>query len=901
MIGNTTGPFEVVEQIAKGSLGVLYRAFDKRMTREVALRLFDVDITSHKEAALQFAFELEQASRVSHPNICSILDVGTHGDQTFVVMELLDGASLHDRLRQGKISTDQAIEWSRQLSDAVDAIHSEGIIHGLISPRNVFITNDDQVKLLDTGINGLQSGILDSILQSDGGESLPESMTTFQSKLQRGLEKKLNRQSSEHLAYQAPELLEENQDDAVSDVFSLGCVIYEITTGVRAFPGTAPELVVDAIKTSRPLSPTRLVPFLPITLEQRLYEMLERDPQQRMQSASHILADLKRIRRDRTSISMQTGAHVPTKSLQDWPWLVACVSLIAVLAYLIWGLDQQTIIVETSSAPSKVDAIIPTVVPLTTDVGMELHAVISPYGNQIAYAWKGPDDASTNIYLRLIASSEPFQISRSDYAEQFPCWSPDGSKIAFVRVEGNISSIVVVSALGGVEQVIHKITGRITSSIDWSADGQHIALAFRNNSSIEIAELNIGSRTLRTLVSDNSLTTGYEYPSYSSDNSWLAYVRRQQLGREDIFLLSRDTGETTPLTLDHAEIQGLAWCNDSQHVIASSTRNGLPTLWRFSIKSSPPTLVAGTGINATYPSIARNANALVHAIETTEVNVVEKPLDEPDSVGNETILIHSSRHDFAPRLAFDGKKLAFVSNRTGFEEIWIADADGTNPKSITALRQPLIGRPYWSSDNQQILFASYHELHRDFYVVAAAGGRVIDTTGPVDTAISGSFGRNPDHVYFRNEDNETFIYNRNTGKHLQPPVNGMWYTLFDPFDLDGSFFVRKHSPKTFSVHHLDLQNNTIDLPIVIYNGTASSLYVDQSSLYWLECENPVNNPGVQNLWRYDRQLNDSKKVATLDGMFPRFYGFAIRPDGDSVIYGKLSDTQTDIVLIRDFE
>ena len=899
MIGKTIGPFEVVEQIAKGSLGILYRAFDKRMRREVALRLFDEDITSHQEAAMQFAFEIELASKVSHPNICNILDVGTHGHQTFVVMELLNGMSLHDRLRKEKTSIDQALDWSRQLSEAVDAIHSEGIIHGFIYPRNVFITNDNQAKLLDIGLSGLQSGIIDSILQSDAGEQHTGSEATTHAELQGGLKQSLDLQSPEFLAYQAPELLDEHQHNEVSDVFSLGCVIYEIATGVRAFPGTSPDLVIDAIKTSRPLSPTRLVPFLPISLEQQLYEMLERDPKRRMQSASQILADLQRIRRDRTSISIKTGAHIPAATSNDWPWLFACVSLIVVLAYLIWGREQQTIVVETSNAANSMEVVVPTVLPLTTDVGMELHAVISPHGNQFAYAWQGPNDVSTNIYLRLITSSEPFQLSHSDCTEQFPCWSPDGNRIAFVRVEGHISSIVVISALGGTEQVIYELDGRITSSIDWSADGQHIAFAFRDEKSIGVTELNVRNRSIRVLVSDGSLTTRFESPAYSNDNSWLAYVRRQQLGREDIFLLSRDSGESTPLTLDHAEIRGLAWCNDSQHLIASSSRSGLPTLWRFSIEPSPPTLVAGAGINATFPSIARHDNALVHTIETAEIDIVEKSFDETD--GEETILIHSSRHDFAPMLSYDGKKLAFISNRTGFEEIWVADADGTNPEPVTALRQPLIGMPYWSSNNQQLLFASYHESHRDLYVVPAGGGRVIDATGPIDTAISGSFGRDSDYVYYRNEHNETYIYNRASGKRLEPPVSGMWYTRFDPFDLDGAFFVRRNSSQEFSVHRLDLRNNTSEIPILISNGKPRSLFVDQSSLYWLESDNPVTQPGIQHLWRYDRRLKDSAQVTSLTGMMPRHYGFTIGPNGNSVIYGKLSETQTDIVLIRDFE
>ena len=899
MIGKTIGPFEVVEQIAKGSLGVLYRAFDKRMRREVALRLFDKDITAHQEAAMQFAFEIEQASKVSHPNICSILDVGTHGNQTFVVIELLDGISLHDRLRQEKIPADQAIDWSRQLSEAVDAIHSEGIIHGFICPRNVFITNDNQVKLLDTGLSGLQSGILDSILQSDAGERLDKSKATTQAGLQSELRQSLDMHSPEILAYQAPELLNEHQHDEVSDVFSLGCVIYEIATGVRAFPGAAPDLVIDAIKNSRPLSPTRLAPFLPINLEQQLYEMLERDPQRRMQSASQILADLRRIRRDRTSTSMKTGAHVPVTHSSDRPWLVVCVLLIVVLAYLVWGRDQQTIIVEKSNTANSMEVVVPTVLPLTTDVGMELHAVISPYGNQFAYAWQGPNDVSTNIYLRLTTSSEPFQLSHSDYTEQFPCWSPDGSRIAFVREDGQINSIVVIPALGGTEQVVYELDGRITSSIDWSADGQHIAFAFRDQNSIGVTELNVENRSIRVLVSDTSLTTRFESPAYSNDNSWLAYVRGQQLGREDIFILSRDSGESSPLTLDHAEIHGLAWCNDSQHLIASSTRSGLPTLWRFSLTSSPPTLVAGAGINATFPSIARNVNALVHTIETAEIDIVEKSFDK--TVGDESVLIHSSRHDFAPMLSYDGKKLAFVSNRTGFEEIWVADADGTNPKSVTALRQPLIGMPYWSSDNEQLLFISHHESHLDLYTVPISGGRVIDATGPIDTAISGSFGRDPNHVYYRNENNETYIYNRTSGERLEPPVDGMWYTRFDPFDLDGAFFVRRNSPSKFSVHHLDLGKRTSDIPILISNGKARSLHVDQSSLYWLESDDPVTQPGVQHLWRYDRQLKESSLIASLSGMIPRYYGFTIGPNGNSVIYGKLSETQTDVVLIRNFE
>lgn len=900
MIGNQIGPFELVEQISKGSLGILYRAYDRRMRRDVALRLFDVEITSSEESAMHFAFELEQASKVNHPNLCSILDVGKHDEQTYVVMEFLEGESLKDRLTKERPSMDTALDWARQLSEAVDAVHSAGVIHGFICPRNVFITDSGQIKLLDTGISGLQSGVLESIIPYDEPnqsdlESKPAELIEFDNELST-----LHQHSPEILAYQAPEVLDNFDRNFVSDVFSLGCVIYEINTGVRAFPGTAPHMVLDAVRYSRPLPPSRLAPFLPIALEQKILEMLEREPQRRMQSASEIHSDLQRIRRDRTSVSMKTDAYPINSGSRNWSWLLACISLFGIFAFLITGHERQTIIVENSSAsitPNEV--VVPTVLPLTTDVGMELHAVVSPFGNQIAYAWQGSNDNSTNIYLRLIEASEPFQLSNSDATELFPCWSPDGGKLAFVRLEDGVSSIVVVSALGGTEQTLYQFSGQITSRIDWSADGNHIVFSFRDNTSSGITELNVDSRTTRILVSDTSLKTRFLSPAYSSDNTWLAYVRRQQLGREDIYLFSRDTGETTPLTLDHAQIQGLAWCNDSKHIIASSTRNGLPTLWRFSIQQSPPTLVAGAGLNATYPSIARHANALVHSIEIAEIDIIEQAFDEFG--GEETTLIHSSRHDFAPSLSHDGKRIAFISNRTGFEELWTANLDGTELQRITALRQPLIGLPYWSHDDKQILFNSYHESHRDLYVVPTVGGRVLDATGPEDTGVSGSFGRDPNETFFRNDQNESFMYDRARRLRKSPPVDGMWFSRFDPFNLTNTFFVRKTGAREFSIHQVDLEKNVTDLPFTIKNGRARSLQVDQGSVYWLQRVNGNADEGTQHLWRYDRQLKSSTVVATLNGMIQRYYGFTIGPQGDSVIYGKLSETQTDIVLIRDFE
>ena len=195
------------------------------------------------------------------------------------------------------------------------------------------------------------------------------------------------------LAYQASEVLDNLDRNFVSDVFSLGCVIYEINTGVRAFPGTAPHMVLDAVRFSRPLPPSRFTPFLPIALEQKILEMLEREPQRRMQSASEILYDLQRIRRDRTSVSMKTDAYQITSGSRNGPWLLACIALFGIFAVLISGQERQTIIVESSSAsitPNEV--VVPTVLPLTTDVGMELHAVVSPFGNQIAYAWQGAND-----------------------------------------------------------------------------------------------------------------------------------------------------------------------------------------------------------------------------------------------------------------------------------------------------------------------------------------------------------------------------------------------------------------------------------------------------------------------------------------------------------------------------
>jgi TolB-like protein len=297
--GQQLSHYRLIEKIGEGGMGVVWKAEDTRLHRHVALKFVPEAGTRNTDAVDRHLREARAASALNHPNICAIYDIGEWEGRRFLVMELLEGRGLDERIGREPLDIGSAIELAIQIADALDAAHTKGIVHRDIKPANIFVTDRGPSKVLDFGLAKLST--------DPEGKLGPEDATRT------SLDATTPGSVMGTVSYMSPEQALGKTLDARTDVFSLGVVLYEMITGRRAFGGKTSAAVFDAILNRAPTAPVELNARVPVELERIVNKALEKDPALRYQSAAGLAADLHRLRRDSAAVQAAPDTGRPAR------------------------------------------------------------------------------------------------------------------------------------------------------------------------------------------------------------------------------------------------------------------------------------------------------------------------------------------------------------------------------------------------------------------------------------------------------------------------------------------------------------------------------------------------------------------------------------------------------------
>ena len=858
----TASRYRIVEKLGAGGNGVVYRAEDTRLGRFVALKFLPPEGQRDAHAQARFQREARAASALNHHNICTVYDIGEQDGQTFIAMELLEGQTLELKIGSRPLPLETLLDYAMQIAAALDIAHKHGIVHRDIKPSNIFVTSRGDVKLADFGL--AKRAIPDHTL-------VDESPTVSASITERGA-------IVGTVAYMSPEQAQDKDIDARSDIFSFGILLYEMATGKRAFPGESPATIIGKILHKEPIPIRELNPEMPEELQRIVVKTLEKDREDRYQTAHELMVDLRRLMKKETERSQTGLPAVPAQKgrSKKWIWIGAAV-VVCICGAAWFALTGRS--TPADSAPLPMEQLTFSSETKTSTIFTDGSRIYFVSGhNPIEMSVKG-------------GTTAPLRAAIGDMG--ILDISPDSSEFLLLRSDLNDETqrgtIWTMPVLGGAAKRLGNITARGAS---YSPDGKLIA--FNEKESVYVCDAD--GQNVKEIWNTHHMVPGN--PVFSPDSRKIRVTVSRSTLEDDvtkIWELNVDGSNAHLLPLprhwpEDAPMFNGIWTPGGKHFVFSSFRDGSnilyeylePRWYEFWSKPSAVRLTPGQPeVTAMAPSrdgngmfvVGRLAQGTLHFYDEKEKRFLPYLGGLPA-----TQLVVSP----------DRKWMAYTDYPRGY--LWRCKIDGSDKLQLTDIFSQM---PTWSPDSKWIAYSDWHELYR----VSVDSGAPEKLTSEGFTEVLPSWSPDGKSIYFNDYPIQGHLRIRildlETRKvSTMPGSDGYYAPLWSP---DGQYLAGiQNPPKSLAIYSVKTKQWK-QLKVFEHDWGFFVWAPDSKSLYLMRGPEEVATGEQMGIYRLTVPDGKWGLFTKFTGLNPFLYGVqdfvSITPEGNIAAPNDSSVTQ----------
>jgi eukaryotic-like serine/threonine-protein kinase len=709
--GTKLGPYEIQSLLGAGGMGEVYRARDTRLERDVAIKVLPAHLSSDPDLRQRMEREAKAISSLNHPHICTLHDVGSQDGIDFLVMEHLEGETLADRLQRGALPLEEALKIGRQVAEALDKAHRRGIVHRDLKPANIMLTKNGP-KLMDFGLAKPSPGMSS---RSEGSPLTPSTPTMSVAALT-GPASPLTQKGTVvgTFQYMAPEVLQGTEADARSDIFSFGCVLYEMIIGRRAFEGKSQFSVLGAILDKEPEPISTVLPDSHPRLDETVWLCLAKTPDQRYGCMHDVQIQLEALAAAPKVASRQAPTLKPASPSSRVPWLIAGIAALLAIsvatAYVLQA-PKSAQVVRSSILP-------PTDTSFVTMLPASGPPVLSPDGTLLAFTARD-EKSKVLLYERSLTSLTAQPLPGTDDAV-YPFWSPDSRQIGFFAA-GKLKKI---NASGGPPQdICDSVNGRGGT---WNKDGVIVFTPSANQNLFSVPAAGGTPEPASKLDVANG-ENSHRWPWFLPDGKHFLYWSRTSRSGESPVLYIGELGSLKARLLIKSETMA-QYASGHLLFLRGQTLMAQPfNPGRMELRGDPQPIaehiaVNGASVRAMFSASETGTLVYQSGDASTGWNLVWWSRD-----GKQMDTVAQASRYIAPTLSPDGTRFAvtiFVGNQ-GIADLWTFDLARATRTRLTfsngVSTHANIGAATWSPDGKTIFYTSVSQGVYDIHAKAADG------------------------------------------------------------------------------------------------------------------------------------------------------------------------------------